>query len=81
MKTKVCGMIAKIFGEILRELRLNSNISQEELAGQCNLDRTYISLLERGLRQPSLETILKISKALKISAALMVGQVEKIIKS
>ena len=54
------------FGEVLKELRTERNISQENLAFESDLDRTFISLLERGLRQPSLMTILDVSKALKI---------------
>ncbi|MBP7507249.1 MAG: helix-turn-helix transcriptional regulator, partial [Prolixibacteraceae bacterium] len=59
-------MIVKTFGNVLCELRKEQNISQEKLAEYCDLDRTYISLLERGLRQPTLTTIFKISSALKI---------------
>ncbi|MBP7508453.1 MAG: helix-turn-helix transcriptional regulator, partial [Prolixibacteraceae bacterium] len=59
-------MIAQTFGNVLCELRKEKNISQEKLAEYCDLDRTYISLLERGLRQPTLTTIFKISSALKI---------------
>jgi len=44
-------------------------ISQEELAFQSGLDRTYISGIERGTRNPSLKNIEKIAKALKISPA------------
>ena len=55
------------FGQVLRELRLDKNVSQEKLALKGNLDRTFISLLERGLRQPSLSTILQISEALDVS--------------
>jgi transcriptional regulator with XRE-family HTH domain len=52
--TKVGSMLIKIFGQVLRELREKENISQEKLAEYCELDRTYISLLERGLRQPTI---------------------------
>ncbi len=50
-------MINKLFGEILREFRTNANLSQEKLAELSSLDRTYISLLERGKRQPTLQTL------------------------
>ena len=43
-------MVVEIFGKVLREIRAENHISQEKLAEYCDLDRTYISLLERGLR-------------------------------
>ena len=44
--------ISKAFGAILRRNREEKGMSQEQLALDCGLDRTFISLLERGLRQP-----------------------------
>lgn len=52
------------FGICLRELRMRQGYSQEELAMKCDLDRTFISLLERGRRQPSLSTLLNLASAL-----------------
>lgn len=69
-------MIIETFGKILRELRLENKLSQEKLAELCDLDRTYISLLERGLRQPTLTTIFKLAKALNTSASDFVHQIE-----
>lgn len=66
----------QIFGEVLRETRKESRKTQEELALDCGLDRTYISLLERGERQPTLQTILTLSQNLGVSAATMVAQTE-----
>ncbi len=56
------------FGIILKAARSNKGISQEQLALSCNLDRTFISMLERGQRQPSLTSILSISASLEIPA-------------
>jgi transcriptional regulator with XRE-family HTH domain len=64
------------FAQVLRRIRKAKNISQEELAHQSGLDRTYISLLERGLRQPSLSSILLISKSLGVSSADILKEVE-----
>jgi transcriptional regulator with XRE-family HTH domain len=44
-------------------------MSQESLALTCGLDRTYISGIERGVRNPSLTNILKIAAALEVSPA------------
>jgi transcriptional regulator with XRE-family HTH domain len=50
-------MVVKVFGKVLSELRKNAGLSQEKLAELAGLDRTYISLLERGLRQPTITTL------------------------
>lgn len=56
------------FGAILKDVRTSKGLSQEKLALNCNLDRTFISMLERGQRQPTLTSILAISKSLEIPA-------------
>jgi transcriptional regulator with XRE-family HTH domain len=76
MLTKVSIMIVSIFGIVLRELREKNKLSQEKLAEYCDLDRTYISLLERGLRQPTITTLFKLSNALNIKPSELVELVE-----
>lgn len=66
--------IPQAFGEVLRECRTKAGISQEALALQADLDRTYISLMERGLRQPTLETLFRLAEVLGIAPATMVGR-------
>ena len=73
-------MVIEIFGNVLREMRDVNHISQEKLAEYCDLDRTYISLLERGLRQPTITTIFKLAKALNISPSELIAKVEHQIK-
>lgn len=68
-----------IFGQVLRKFRTAGNLSQEKLSQECGLDRSYISLLERGLRQPSLTTILLLAKVLNTTASKMVHDVEEIL--
>jgi len=70
--------IENAFGEILRELRTEKGLSQEKLALDTDLDRTFISLLERGLRQPSLKTIFLIAKRLNIKPNKLIERVENI---
>lgn len=69
-------MIVSIFGTVLRELREKNKLSQEKLAEFCDLDRTYISLLERGQRQPTITTLFKLSKALNIKPANFIEMVD-----
>lgn len=56
-----------LFGLRARELRSEKAISQEELAALTELDRTYISGIERGKRNLSLKNILKIASALNVT--------------
>ena len=65
-----------VFGGVLRQFRKDINFSQEKLAQESGLDRTYISLLERGLRQPTLTSLLKLAAALGVSAVDLVDKVE-----
>jgi transcriptional regulator with XRE-family HTH domain len=51
----------------MRELRLSKGYSQEELADRMGADRTYVSDLERQLRNPSLRTLAKLADALDTS--------------
>ena len=67
----------KLFGATLREYRTKKGLSQDELAHITGLDRTFISLLERGLRQPSLSTLLQLGGALGVAASELVAQVER----
>ncbi len=59
--------IKLLFGERIRELRLSKSLSQEKLGALCGLDRTYISSVERGHRNVSLENISSIAEALSIN--------------
>ncbi len=56
----------KKFGFKIRRLRLQNKMSQEQLATQANLHWTYISGIERGLRNTSLLNIMKLARALKV---------------
>ncbi len=60
-------IIEEAFGKVIKELRKTEQFSQEKLAEKSNLDRSYISLLECGHKQPSLITIFQLAKAFNIS--------------
>lgn len=59
----------KRLGAVLQERRKAMDLTQEALGFEIDMDRTYISDIETGKRNPSLVNILKICKALKMSAA------------
>lgn len=55
------------FRSNLVQIRREKNLSQESLAANSELDRTFISMIERGVRTPTLKSILKIAMALKVN--------------
>jgi transcriptional regulator with XRE-family HTH domain len=59
-------------GRRIRELRERLDISQEQLAERAGLHWTYISGIERGVRDPGLNVLAKLSRALKVSMADLV---------
>lgn len=65
----VDAAILTAFGERLRAVRGRMEISQETLADLANLDRTYISLLERGKRNPSLTCVATLARAMGVSVS------------
>ena len=66
-----------VFGQVLKSIRLKMKLSQEELAFRSNLDRTYISMLERGVNQPTLNSLFSLSNALQMKTSKLVELVEK----
>jgi len=72
--------IEEAFGEVIRDLRKANQISQEKLAEVSNLDRSFISLLECGHKQPSLITIFQLAKAFNLPASKILSFVEEKIK-
>lgn len=67
------------FAFTLKKYRKHSNLSQEALAHSCGLDRTYIGLLERSQRQPSLSTIFKLAAILKVNPHNWIKEIEELI--
>jgi len=66
----------KIFGQVLQEIRQERGLSQEQLGFESGYHRTYISLLERGRKNPSLNTIFQLAAALNVAPSEMLQQVE-----
>lgn len=60
-------MIKKKFGDRVRELRLEANLSQEKFALLIDMDRTYLASVENGKRNISLENIAKIANGFNIT--------------
>jgi Helix-turn-helix. len=66
------------FGELIKQIRKEKGISQEELGFRSNVHRTYIGMIERGEKNITLENIEKIAKGLGVSMKLIFEQLEKI---
>ncbi|MEE6132821.1 helix-turn-helix domain-containing protein [Priestia sp. GS2] len=72
--------IEQAFGIVIKKYRLERSISQEKLAFGADLDRTFISLLERGKRKPTINTLFSISKVLEVKPYRIVKDVENLLK-
>lgn len=59
--------ILEKFGQQLKKLRTEKNLTQEQFAQKCGLHKNYIGMVERGERNPSLINIEIIAKGLEIS--------------
>ncbi|UJJ57097.1 helix-turn-helix domain-containing protein [Rhodanobacter denitrificans] len=64
----------------MRALRKRAGMSQEQLAFNADLQRNYISLLERGLNSASIKTLFKLASVLQISPSQMLEQAEQLMK-
>jgi transcriptional regulator with XRE-family HTH domain len=71
------GEPIKAFGLVIREMRKTRGVSQEVLSDEAGLDRTFLSQLETGRKQPSLLTIFQLAAALQENASELLRQVEK----
>ncbi|MHC5208977.1 helix-turn-helix domain-containing protein [Pseudomonas chlororaphis] len=69
------------FGCVLAERRKELGLSQEKLGFEAEMDRSFISLLERGKRSPTLDTLMRLCQVLDISltklSALVEGKLEE----
>ena len=68
--------LSEKFGQAVRILRLQKNLSQEKLAEMANLDRTYISMIERGKRKPTIDVAKSIADALGYKLSKIINDIE-----
>jgi transcriptional regulator with XRE-family HTH domain len=59
--------ISKAFGTAVRDRRIAAGLSQEKLAEAAGLHPTYVSMVERGIRNPTLDVAARIAKALEVT--------------
>jgi transcriptional regulator with XRE-family HTH domain len=68
--------ILRVLGHLIKRRRTELGISQEELGLRADLDRTYISGLERGVRNPSLTALVSLASGLGISVSNLLENLE-----
>jgi len=66
----------RAFGQAVREAREGLGWSQEDLGFEAELDRTYVSGIERGVRNPTLRTVLLLANALKVPPSELIKAAE-----
>ncbi|GAB5466445.1 MAG: hypothetical protein Kapaf2KO_18810 [Candidatus Kapaibacteriales bacterium] len=75
---QICKMnLQRKFGLVIKEIRLEKGLSQESLANQSDIDRTYISDIEKGERNTSLKIIERLSETLQISLQELFKKIEE----
>ncbi|MBV7509467.1 helix-turn-helix domain-containing protein [Bacillus sp. sid0103] len=65
------------YGIVLRKLRMAQQLSQERLAFRCSRHPSYISLLERNLKNPSLDTLVALARGLDMQVSDMLKEIEQ----
>jgi transcriptional regulator with XRE-family HTH domain len=71
------GHSNKILAQILVKERKSAGLSQEELAENAGLHRTYVSQIERGLKSPTLVVFIKLARALNLKASDLLATIER----
>lgn len=69
--------VEELFGRALKQLRSERGLSQEALGFESGYHRTYISLLERGKKSPSLKTIFQLAEALHVEPSELMERIQK----
>jgi transcriptional regulator with XRE-family HTH domain len=66
-----------MLGDELRKAREKAGLTQEELSFAAKIDRTYVSQLERNLKSPTVDVLLRLCTALGVPASRLIARVEK----
>jgi transcriptional regulator with XRE-family HTH domain len=64
------------FGKVLRAVRREVGLTQEQLAHAAEIDRTFVSLIERGERQPTVRVIFRLAEALRVTPSRLIELTE-----
>jgi transcriptional regulator with XRE-family HTH domain len=68
------------FGRVLKETRKPKLLSQEQLATLAGLDRSFLSMVERGIQSPNIVILLKLAAILSVPASELIARTEAVLK-
>ena len=77
-KQKLVPALSKRFGIAVRKRRTEAGISQELLAELAGLHPTYVGMIERGIRNPTLDMAARLAKALKVGLPKLIGEAQSL---
>jgi transcriptional regulator with XRE-family HTH domain len=66
-----------MLGEEIRKARLKARLTQEKLAFKAGVSRQYVSLLELNEKSPTVDMLIRLCKALEVSAGKIISRIEK----
>lgn len=69
-------ILKQIIGKTVKAIRIKQGLNQEDLAHECNVDRSYISMIEVGRNEPSVTKIFELCRGLKIAPSDFIKMVE-----
>lgn len=69
--------IGLAFGKILRQKRKEAGLTQEQLAHDADVQRNYVSLIERGIHLPTIAVVFKLAHALRCPPSSLISDLEK----
>ncbi|MBG6288497.1 helix-turn-helix transcriptional regulator [Pseudomonas nitroreducens] len=70
--------VSEAFGKVLRKKRKELGLSQEQLAHEAEIQRNYVSLIERGINQPTITILFKLATALKCHPSTLISETEEL---
>lgn len=68
------------FGKVLRVVRKEVSMTQEELGHAAEIDRTFVSLMERGERQPTVRVLFRLAAALKLEPVRLIQLTQELVE-
>jgi transcriptional regulator with XRE-family HTH domain len=69
--------VRRVFGEVLGDLRRRRRLSQEQLSFELEMDRSFMSLLERGQNNPTLRTMLRFCGVFNIKLSTLAREIDR----
>lgn len=73
--------IGLAFGKVLRQKRKEVGLTQEQLAHDADVQRNYVSLIERGVHHPTIAVVFKLAHALHCQPSVLISELEKEVNS